>query len=92
MTMAWVMVLMVTLVLAAAVAALVLRNFLAAVAAVSVVSLGVAVLFAVLRAPDIALAQAALGAGLGGILLALALRRLGLWRLEVQEEQERDAE
>jgi uncharacterized MnhB-related membrane protein len=92
MTMAWALVLMVALVLVAAVAALVLRNFPAAVAAVSVVSLGVAVLFALLRAPDIALAQAALGAGLGGLLLALALRRLGLWRLEAQEEQERDAE
>jgi uncharacterized MnhB-related membrane protein len=92
MTMAWALVLMVALVLVAAVAALVLRNFPAAVAAVSVVALGVAVLFALLRAPDIALAQAALGAGLGGLLLALALRRLGLWRLEAQEEQERDAE
>ncbi|HWS13058.1 MAG TPA: hydrogenase subunit MbhD domain-containing protein [Rhodocyclaceae bacterium] len=85
MTMAWIIVLMVVLMLASAVAALVLRNFLGAVAATSVVSLGVSVLFVLLRAPDVALTEAAVGAGLGGFLLALALQRLGLWRLEVQE-------
>jgi len=82
----WIVLLMVVVMLASALAALLLPNFLGAVASVSVVSLGVAGLFALLRAPDVAMTEAAVGAGLGSLLLALALRRLGLWRLEVQEE------
>jgi len=82
----WIVLIMVVVMLATAVAALLLPNFLGAVAAVSVVSLGVSVLFVMLKAPDVAMTEAAVGAGLGSLLLALALRRLGLWRLEVQEE------
>ncbi len=66
--------------LIAAILAVTLRNWLAAVAALSVVSLALSVLFAILRAPDVALAEAAVGAGLSGVLLALTLRRVGLWR------------
>jgi uncharacterized MnhB-related membrane protein len=68
--------------LSAAVLVLVVRNHLAAVAAASVVSLGLALLFALLRAPDVAMTEAAVGAGLSSLILALALRRLGLWRLD----------
>jgi uncharacterized MnhB-related membrane protein len=53
---------------------------LAALAALSVVSLGMAVLFVILRAPDVAMTEAAIGAGLSSLLFALALRRLGLWK------------
>ncbi|HEX8978215.1 MAG TPA: DUF4040 domain-containing protein [Parasulfuritortus sp.] len=77
---------MTVLVLAAAFAAMFLRNLLGAAAATALVSLGVSVLFVVLRAPDVALTEAAVGAGLGGLLLALAAKRLGLWRIEVQEK------
>jgi energy-converting hydrogenase B subunit D len=80
--MAWIALLLVILMLAAAVAVLVLRNLLGAVAAASVVSLAVSVLFVLLRAPDVALTEAAVGAGLSSLVLALGLRRLGLWRLE----------
>lgn len=66
--------------LAAAILAVTLRNWLAATAALSVVSLALSVLFALLRAPDVALAEAAVGAGLSGVLLALTLRRVGLWK------------
>lgn len=66
--------------LAAAILAVTLRNWLAATAALSVVSLALSVLFALLRAPDVALAEAAVGAGLSGVLLALTLRRIGLWK------------
>lgn len=72
----------VVLTLVAAVAVLVLDNFIAAVAATSVVSLGTSVLLVLLRAPDVAMTEAAVGAGLSGVVLALGLRRLGLWRLE----------
>jgi uncharacterized MnhB-related membrane protein len=76
---------MVVLVLAGALATLLLDNLLGASVATALVSLGVSVLFVILRAPDVALTEAAVGAGLGGLLLALAAKKLGLWRLEVQQ-------
>ncbi len=78
----WIALVIVVLLLAAAVAALTLRSFIAAVAAISVVGLGVSVLFVLMRAPDVAMTEAAVGAGLSGVILALALRRLGLWYLD----------
>jgi multicomponent Na+:H+ antiporter subunit B len=66
-------------VLVAALAVVFLRSLLAAVAALSVVSLGLSILFALLRAPDVAIAEAAFGAGMSGLMLALTLRRIGLW-------------
>ncbi len=68
--------------LVSAVMVLLVRSHLAAIAAASVVSLGLALLFALMRAPDVAMTEAAVGAGLSSLILALALRRLGLWRLE----------
>lgn len=78
----WVALVVVVLMLVAAAAVLMLKNFVAAVAATSVVGLGLSVLFVLLQAPDVALTEAAVGAGLSGVILALALRRLGLWFLE----------
>jgi len=70
----------VVVMLACAVAVLLMKDFLAALAAFSVVSLGLSVLFVILRAPDVAMTEAAIGAGLSSLLFALAIRRLGLWR------------
>jgi uncharacterized MnhB-related membrane protein len=78
--MEWIVLLSVALMLLGAVAVLLLQNFLAAVAATGVVSLGVSVIYVVMRAPDVALTEAAVGAGLGGVIMALCLRRLGLHR------------
>ncbi len=72
----------VVVMLSSAVAVLLLKDFLAALAAFSVVSLGLSVLFVILRAPDVAMTEAAIGAGLSSLLFALALRRLGLWRIK----------
>lgn len=85
--MVWMIGLMVILILATALAALVLENHIGAVVATASVSLGVSVLFVLLRAPDVALTEAVVGAGLSAFLLALALKRLGLWYIEVQEEK-----
>lgn len=74
--------LIVTIMLSAAIAALVLHNMIAALASASVVSLCVAITFVVLRAPDVAMTEAAVGVGLSSIILALGLRRLGLWHLD----------
>jgi energy-converting hydrogenase B subunit D len=78
----WIALVFVLVLLASAVAVLTVRNLIGAVAASSVVSLGVSVLFVLMRAPDVAMTEAAVGAGLSGVVLALGLRRLGLWRLE----------
>jgi len=78
----WIVLLATVLMLAGAVAVLLLKNYLAGVAASSVVSLGAALLFVILRAPDVALTEAAVGAGLSGVIMALSLRRLGLWHID----------
>ena len=83
--MVWLVLSLVVLMLTAAIATLMLDNWLAATAAASVVSLAVALLFVWLRAPDVAMTEAAVGAGLSGVILALSLRRLGLWRLDNPE-------
>ena len=88
--MIWLAVVIVALTLGAAIAVLLLQNLLAAVAAASVVSLGVALMFALLHAPDVAMTEAVVGAGLSGLILALALRRLGLARLALGSEEDSD--
>ncbi len=85
----WIVLVLALMMLVAAVMVLLVRNHVAAVAAASVVSLGLALLFALLRAPDVAMTEAAVGTGLSSLILALALRRLGLWRLE-QSKPERN--
>jgi len=79
---AWIALLIVLVLLGAALAVLLLRNAIAAVVAASVVSLALSLLFALLRAPDVAMTEAAVGAGLSSLILALGLRRLGLIRLD----------
>jgi uncharacterized MnhB-related membrane protein len=78
----WIALLTVIVMLGAAVAVLTLENYLAAVVAASVVSLGLSVLFTLLQAPDVALAEAAVGAGLSSVIFALALRRMELWKIK----------
>jgi energy-converting hydrogenase B subunit D len=80
----------VLVVLISAVLVLTLDNLIGAVAVSSVVSLGVSVLFVLLHAPDVAMTEAAVGTGLSGVVLALGLRRLGLWRLEGDHGARRD--
>lgn len=78
----WIALFTVIVMLGAAVAVLTLENYLAAVVAASVVSLGLSVLFTLLQAPDVALAEAAVGAGLSSVIFALALKRMGLWKIK----------
>lgn len=85
---AWISLLLVLLMLGAAVLVLLFDNLIAAIAASSVVSLLLSVIFVLLLAPDVALTEAAVGAGLSGAVLALGLRRLGLIDLN---KGERDA-
>jgi len=78
----------VVIMLIAALAVVMLHNLIAAVAAVSVMSLALSVLFILLQAPDVALAEAAVGAGLSGVLFALTLRKTGLWQIETDSKGE----
>ena len=78
--MEWVALTVVLVMLLSATAVLLMKNFVAALAAMSVMSLALSVLFVLLRAPDVAMTEAAIGAGLSSLLFALALRRLGLWK------------
>jgi len=83
--MIWVVALMVLLMLVAAITVLLVKNHIAAVAAASIVSLALSVLFVLLRAPDVAMTEAAVGAGLSSLILALSVRRLGLWQIETSK-------
>jgi uncharacterized MnhB-related membrane protein len=82
----WVILMSVVIMLGAAVAVLILPNYLAATAAISVVSLALSVLFVALQAPDVALAEAAVGVGVSSVILALTLRRVGLWKIETDKD------
>jgi uncharacterized MnhB-related membrane protein len=50
------------------------------------------VVFVLLRAPDVAMTEAAVGAGLSSLILALSLRRLGLWQIEGGKRSETEKE
>ncbi|MGD2119835.1 MAG: DUF4040 domain-containing protein [Chromatiales bacterium] len=80
--MEWLLLIIVIVMLTAAIAVLTLSNAIAATAAASVVSISLAIVFVLLHAPDVAMTEAAVGAGLSSLILALALKRLGLWRLD----------
>ncbi len=75
--MIWLTALSVLVMAAAAIAVVRLGNLMAAVVASSVVSLALSVVFVILRAPDVAMTEAVVGAGLSGVLLAMTLRKLG---------------
>ena len=72
----WIALLIVIVALASAVAALVVPNMVGAVAAASVTSLGVSVSFVLLRAPDVAMTEAAIGSGLTTFLFFFVLDRV----------------
>ena len=74
--MIWLAALLVFIMLIAAVAVLLLDSLVSAIAAASVVSLSLSVLFVILQAPDVALTEAVVGSGLSTVILALALRRI----------------
>ena len=80
--MIWVVALVVFIMLAAALAVLFLPNMIAAVVASAVVSLSLTVIFAILKAPDVAMTEAAIGAGLSSLILAIGLKRLGYWKTD----------
>jgi multicomponent Na+:H+ antiporter subunit A len=67
--------LLVAVMLAAAVAALVFRDLLSAVIASCVVSLIASILFLLLQAPDVAMAEASIGAALITAVFVIAIRR-----------------
>jgi len=67
--------LLVAVMLAAAIAALVFRDLLSAVIASCLVSLVASILFLFLQAPDVAMAEASIGAALITAVFVIAIRR-----------------
>ena len=63
--------------LIAAVTAYAFRDLIAAVIACAAVSLIASVLFYLLQAPDVAMAEAAIGAGLTTAIFVIAIRKTG---------------
>jgi uncharacterized MnhB-related membrane protein len=66
---------LVLLMLAGAVAASVLRDLISAVIAAAMVSLIAAILFYLLQAPDVAMAEASIGAALTAAIFVVAITR-----------------
>ncbi len=69
--------LLVVLLLSAAVAACVFKDLLIAVIAATLVSLVAAILFYFMHAPDVAMAEASIGAALTTAIFVVAVRRTG---------------
>ena len=67
--------LLVLVMLAAAIAALIFRDLLSAVIASCLVSLLASILFLFLQAPDVAMAEASIGAALITAVFVIAIRR-----------------
>jgi len=66
---------LVVLMLVGAVAASIFRDLISAVIAAALVSLVAAILFYLLAAPDVAMAEAAIGAALTAAIFIIAIRR-----------------
>jgi uncharacterized MnhB-related membrane protein len=66
---------LVLLMLVAAIAASVFRDLISAVIAAALVSLIASILFYFLQAPDVAMAEAAIGAALTAAIFIIAIRR-----------------
>lgn len=76
--MIWIALISVVVMIISAIAVVVLRNLMAAVIAASVIEFTLALVFVILRAPDVAMTEAVIGAGFSGVLLALTLKKLNL--------------
>jgi uncharacterized MnhB-related membrane protein len=68
---------LVVLMLVGAVAASIFRDLISAVIAAALVSLIASILFYFLQAPDVAMAEAAIGAALTAAIFIIAIRRTG---------------
>jgi|SaaInlStandDraft_7_1057024.scaffolds.fasta_scaffold00097_29 uncharacterized MnhB-related membrane protein len=78
--------LLVVVMLTAALAALLSESHLVAVVSLSILSLGLTLLFVLLRAPDVAMTEGVVGVGLSSLIFALALKRLRLYRSSTPAE------
>ena len=74
------------LLIAAAVAAALMKRLIPALVAFTSFSLVLSVVWALLEAPDLAITEAAVGAGVSGVLFYAALRRMGQMKREFIEK------
>lgn len=64
------------------------RDLVASAVLIGVMSLALAVEFYILSAPDVALAEAAVGVGLTVALYITAVRKCGRWEAEITQAEE----
>ncbi len=74
------------LLVAAAVAAALMKRLVPALVAFTSFSLVLSVVWALLEAPDLAITEAAVGAGVSGVLFYSALRRMGQMKRSLIEK------
>ena len=84
--MIWLATLLVFIMLSSALAVLIVKSHVAAIAAASAVSLALSILFIILQAPDVAMTEAVVGSGLSTVILALTLRRVDRLRKEADSD------
>lgn len=89
--MSFIAMILVLMLLFSAVLVLILPNSIAAVAVASVFSLLLSLIFVFLQAPDVAMTEAVVGAGLSGVILAISLKKMGLQSLSLNQEEQNDA-
>ncbi len=61
-------------------------SFFTVLAASSMVSVGLVLLFVLLRAPDVALTEAVVGVALTGVIYALTLAKIDLWKINDNDD------
>ncbi len=81
------MTLLLTLLVICAVAVSAQRKLLAAVIIFMSYSMIMSIVWLLLRAPDLAVTEAAVGAGITSVLFFIALRRLGLLKRSIREDE-----
>ncbi len=75
-----------------AVASSVMKRTLHAVICFTAYSLIMAIVWALLESPDLAVTEAAVGAGVSGVLFYIALHKIGRMEAEHRDENKNDAE
>ena len=86
------MTLLLILLVIAAVAVSAQKKLLPAVIIFMSYSMIMSLVWLLLRAPDLAITEAAVGAGITSVLFFIALRRLGLLKQSIREDEEEEEE
>ena len=76
--------------IAAAIAACTMKHLLGSVIIYASYGLGLSLIWLLLESPDLAITEAAVGAGISGLLFFVVLKRIRIMEVEHAEEHERE--